>query len=100
MIENAVDDAKDLEAESLAAEKDAQAGYETYMTDANAAIAAKQSTIAEKSSEKGSTDEALESAKGDLKAASGDLEGLEGILKQLHYDCDFLIKNFDIREEA
>merc|ERR1719261_2188374 len=100
MIENVVDDSKELEAEAIKGEQDAQTAYETFISDSNASLAAMATEITQKTEESGKTDENLATAKADLKAATGELESLEGINKQLHWDCDFPLKNFDVRQAA
>merc|ERR1719265_2560477 len=100
MIENVIDDAKDLEAEAMAAEQDAQSEYETFIGNSNRSLAAYAKSKAEKIAFQGTVDETIATTKADLKAAISDIESLEGIGKQLHYDCDFVLQNFDIRQEA
>merc|ERR1719265_2867921 len=100
MIENVIEDAKDLEAEATAAEQDAQVAYETFITDSDASLAAYAKSKAEKTAFQGSVDETIATTKGDLKMAEGDIQDLENVGKQLHYDCDFVLQNFDIRQEA
>merc|ERR1719456_1532851 len=100
MIGGVIQDAADLEKESLAAEQDAQTAYENLITDSNASIKAKQEDIASKTELKGSKEGDLVSAEGDLKATNADLESLRGIANGLHMDCDFLLNNYDLRQEA
>jgi hypothetical protein len=100
MIQGVIDDAKALENEAIAAEQDAQTAYETFISDSNKSIAAKSKAIAEKTAEMGTQDEALVTAKGDMKGVMADLESLNNINKQTHWDCDFVTKNFDTRQEA
>jgi hypothetical protein len=100
MIQGVIDDAKALENEAIAAEQAAQTAYETFISDSNKSIAAKSKAIAEKTAEMGTQDEALVTAKGDMKGVMADLESLNNINKQTHRDCDFLMKNFETRQEA
>jgi len=100
MIENVIEDAKDLEAEAEAAEQDAQVAYETFISDSNASLEAYAKSTAEKTAFQGTVDETIAQTKGDLKSAEADISDLENVGKQLHYDCDFVLQNFDIRQEA
>merc|ERR550514_296454 len=100
MIENVVDDSKELEAEAIKGEQDAQTAYETFISDSNASLAAMATEVSAKTEEAGKTDGDLASAKADLKAATGELESLTGINKQLHWDCDFMMQNFDVRQQS
>jgi len=100
MIQGVIDDAKALEKEAIAAEQDAQTAYETFISDSNKSIAAKSKAIAEKIAEMGTQDENLVTAKGDMKGVMADLDSLNNLNKQTHWDCDFVLKNFDVRQEA
>merc|ERR1719265_1043616 len=100
MIQGVIDDAKNLENEAIAAEQDSQAAYEGFISDSNKSIAAMSKSVAEKSAEIGTNDEALVTTKEDMKGVMADLESLNNIGKQLHYDCDFVLKNFELRQEA
>ena len=44
--------------------------------------------------------QALVTAKEDMKGVMADLESLNNINKQTHWDCDFVMKNFEARQEA
>jgi len=100
MIEKVVDDSKALEAEAITGEQDAQTAYETFISDSNASLDAMSKQIAQKTEESGTTDASLVTAQEDLKSAVTDIESLEGINKQLHWDCDFMLQNFDVRQTA
>merc|ERR1719199_1589244 len=100
MIQGVIDDAKALENEAIAGEQNAQSAYETFVSDSNKSIAAASKAIAEKTAVMGTQDEALVTAKGDMKGVMADLESLNNINKQTHWDCDFVLKNFDVRQEA
>jgi DNA repair exonuclease SbcCD ATPase subunit len=100
MIQGVIDDAKNLEREAIAAEQDSQSAYEGFVSDSNKSIAAMSKSIAEKSAEIGTADEAHVTATEDMKGVMADLESLNNIGKQLHYDCDFVLKNFELRQEA
>merc|ERR1719265_443199 len=100
MIEGVIRDAKDLEKEAIAAEQEAQSGYETLITDGNNVVAAKKKEVAEKTEEMAAKDEENVNSKGSLGATDADLQSLAGIASALHQDCDFLVNNWDIRNEA
>merc|ERR550537_518847 len=93
MIEGVIRDAKDLE-------KEAQSAYETLITDGNNVVAAKKKEVAEKTEEMAAKDEENVNSKGSLGATDADLQSLAGIASALHQDCDFLVNNWDIRNEA
>jgi len=100
MLEQIIADAKTLEADAIKAESDAQKAYEAYVKDTNASVEEKNRDITNKSSSKAK-------AEGDKTAAE---EGREKALNEqqmnkneeadLHKSCDFVLKNFDIRQAA
>lgn len=100
LIEQIMEDSKALEAETTAAEFTAQADYEKFVKDSNDLINSLQESIT-------SQTKAVASAKGDIAQADSDLENTIGELESLaqvntdlHGECDFVLKNFDIRQKA
>lgn len=100
MIEGIIQDAKAMEAEAMKSEDDAQKAYEEYVTDTNDSIAEKSKDIVNKSEE-------LAVAEGDKTEALESKENLMLEIEQLSYEeadlhkaCDFLMKNFDLRQSA
>ena len=100
MIQGVTDDAKALENEAVAAEQDAQTAYETFISNSNKSIATKSKAIAEKIAEMGTQNEARVTAKCDMKGVTVDLESLNNINRQTHGDCDFVLTNFDVRQDG
>merc|ERR1719281_568768 len=81
-------------------EKDAQADYETMMADAAAKRAADSKLMTEKEGAKAEAEEALQ-AETDKKAeTSKTLMETLTYIKDLHVECDFLLKFYDVRKEA
>jgi len=100
MIEEVLADAKASEAEARADEQDAQAGYETFMKDSNAAITKYQRAIVNMSEEKAKAEQAFAMAKSDHKDTLAELESLHNRLGELHKTCDFVLQNFGARQKA
>jgi chromosome segregation ATPase len=100
MIGNLITDAKNLESEAITDENNAQTAYEEYVTEANESMAAKARDIVNKSELKATADTELEQAKVDLDATNGELEVLAKYAGDVHKACDFVLKNFDIRQTA
>jgi len=100
LIEQIIEDSVKLETEATAAETQAQAAYEKLVKDSNALIAAlseavtaKTAAIADAKVDSAETSSQLQSTVDELKAlATEDAE--------LHQECDFVLKNFDIRQKA
>merc|ERR1719189_604354 len=100
MLEQVLADSKQMEQEALRAEQDAQSAYENFMKDSNASIKRHQRSIVNLSENKAKAEQALTMAKSDLKDSKAELEHLQGTLNDLKLSCDFLLKNFEARQEA
>jgi len=100
MIQEVVTESKDLETKAIAAENDSQAAYEGFIKDTNKLISANNKDIANKSDAKAKADMSKAQAEGDLKATITDILSLDEMAKQLHDQCDFLLKNFDERQSS
>merc|ERR1719247_2356979 len=100
MIENVIKEAATAEKEALKDEADSQAGYEEFIKNSNAAIAKANSEIVSKTEQKADTEATLVQAKSDLNSAMIDAENLAKYKAELHESCDFVLKNFDVRQAA
>merc|ERR1719421_2155681 len=100
MITQIIEDAKAMEVEALKGEDDALKAYETFVTDTNLVIEEKSKEIVQKSEELAKTKAAKSEAEEEKAAVVAELEGLESELADLHKDCDYLLKNFDVRQTA
>jgi septal ring factor EnvC (AmiA/AmiB activator) len=100
MITQIINDAKAAEAEAVHDENDAQAAYEEFVQGSNASIKAKSEEIINKQEAKGNKEQDLTAAEADLEDVKVDLEQLGNEKTDLHSQCDFFIKNFDVRQEA
>jgi len=100
MIQDLVDDSAKLEAEAVADEKAAQSEYETMVNDSNAAIDADSKEIANKVAEKAERDGERAQGERDREAAVKDLLSLGELGQTTHGKCDFLLKNFDSRQNS
>jgi chromosome segregation ATPase len=100
MIEQIVEDSKKLEAEAVAAETEAQAGYEKFVKDSNDLIATLSDSISAKTEATAKAKEDMEQAKSDLDTTMGELESLAMTEADLHAECDWLLRNFELRQKA
>merc|ERR550537_509300 len=100
MLENLITETKQLEAEAVEGEKEAQAGYEQFMTESNALMVAKMESIVNLGKELASTEEDLIQADVDLKNTEDDMEEIAATVADLHSACDFVLKNFGLRQKA
>merc|ERR1712050_348865 len=83
MIQQIISDAKAMEAEAIRSEEDAQKAYED---------------IVNKSEEKAKAEADLVETKEAKEAAMLELEQLSNYNAELHQSCDFVLKNFELRQ--
>merc|ERR1719426_739498 len=100
MIQKIIDDAKSLEAEAIRAEEDAQKAYEDFVKETNASIEANNKDIVNKSDVKAKTEISLVKSKEGKESVMVELQQLSNHEADLHNSCDFVMKNFDIRQTA
>merc|ERR1719273_472010 len=100
MISQIISDAKAMEAEAIRSEEDAQKAYEDFVKETNASIEAKSKEIVNKSAEKAKAEDELVETKKAKEAVMLELEQLSNYNAELHQSCDFVMKNFDVRQTA
>jgi len=100
MIEDIIADSKESENEALRSEQDAQAAYENNMKDLNKSITEHNRAITNNTENKAKAEQTLVEAKADFKSTMRELEGLNDVLKSLHNQCDFVVRNFEARQAA
>jgi len=98
MIQQIINDAKAMETEAIRSEEDAQKAYEDFVKETNASVEEKSKTMVNKSEEKAKTEKDLTQANEDKEAALLELEQLSNYNAELHQSCDFIMKNFEIRQ--
>merc|ERR1712008_377985 len=100
MIKQIISDAKAMEAEAIRSEEDAQKAYEDFVKETNASIEAKSKEIVDKSELKAKAESDLVETKEAKEAVMLELEQLSNYNAELHQSCDFVMKNFDVRQTA
>jgi len=100
MIEKLIYDTKEITAESKKSESEAQAAYEALIADTNASILNLTKEITSKTKAKAQAKKDLDMTQGDLAEAITELENLAKYNADLHFECDYVLKNFDIRQKA
>merc|ERR1719433_522321 len=100
LIEQIIEDSKKVQSDATAAEYQAQADYEKFVNDSNAIINGLAESISAKQKATAQANESKAEATGDLEAATGELASLNAYEADLHGECDFVLKNFDIRQKA
>merc|ERR1719506_1370102 len=100
MIQTIINDAKTMESEVIRAEEDAQKAYEDFVKDSNASVQEKTKSQVNKVEERAKAEEDLNQATQDKENALLELEQLSNYNAELHQSCDFIMKNFEIRQTA
>merc|ERR1719218_409409 len=100
MIQQIINDAKAMEAEAIKSEEDAQKAYEDFVKETNASIEEKSKEKVNKTEEKAKAEHDLVKANEDKEATLLELEQLSNYNAELHQSCDFVLKNFEIRQTA
>merc|ERR1719261_886649 len=100
MIQQSINDAKAMETEAIRSEEDAQKAYEDFVKETNASVEEKTKTMTNKSEEKAKAEKHLTQANEDKEATLLELEQLSNYNAELHQSCDFITKNFEIRQTA
>jgi chromosome segregation ATPase len=100
MLDSIIGESKDVEKKALNAENESQAAYESYIADSNASVAAASGNVVSKTGALAMADKDKIGASESRDATIQDLLLLGEHNVALHQDCDFLIKNFDVRQSA
>merc|ERR1719389_833292 len=100
LIEMTIADAERLQKETLAAEQVQQTDYEALVKDASAQIAADSEAITAKKGEKATAEVSKTEAEASYEGVTTDLANLASYKDSLHLSCDFVVKNFDLRQKA
>jgi len=100
MIKKIIGDAKESEAECIKGELTSAKEYKEFVEDTNKAIKAKSESITNKAVAKGKAEQELAEKKSDKEEVEGDLGELADLKAELHGKCDFLLKNFKVRQAS
>jgi len=98
MITQIIEDAKAMEAEAIKGEEDALAAYTTFVTETNLSIKTKSKEIVDKSELKAKKETERTEAEEQKAQVMAELEALADEKADLHKACDYLLKNFDLRQ--
>merc|ERR1711948_199653 len=100
LIQQIIADAKAMEAETIRSEEDAQKAYEDFVKETNNSIETKSKDIVNKSELKAKREIDLVDAKEAKEGVLLELEQLSNYNAELQQSCNFVLKNFDIRQTA
>lgn len=100
LLTQIIGDAKVLEAQAVKDEQNAQETYEKMIKDTNDSINSKNKAITNKSEDKAKGEQDLTNSKTDLDSQTKQLTSLQNTMGDLNIQCDFLLRNFDVRQQA
>jgi hypothetical protein len=100
MIEKLVGEAQQMTKDARASESEAQAAYEAIVADTNVAVAALQKEVVTKTKNKAQAIKDKQQTGADIIDTVKELEGLSKYNAELHEECDYVLKNFDVRQTA
>merc|ERR1712017_71331 len=89
-----------MEADAIRSEEDAQKAYEDFVKETNASIEAKSKEMVNKTEEKAKAEADLTESNESKENVLLELEQLSNYNAELHQSCDFVMKNFEIRQTA
>merc|ERR1719316_1629713 len=99
-LENIIQDAEQAEHEAVQAEQEASNAYAQFVSETNSVLEAAATQITEKTVAKGDAEAEKVVAEKDLAAAVTELGTLSDTNHALHDNCDYVLKNFNIRQKA
>jgi len=100
MLAEVMNDSKKIEDEAINAEDSSQNAYENFMKDSNKMIIHTSKMINDLTEAKAKDRSDLTMAKTDFKQTMSELEGLNNEAGDLHKSCDYLLQNFDLRQQS
>eukprot|EP00930_Biecheleria_cincta_P013348 TRINITY_DN11947_c0_g1_i1.p1 TRINITY_DN11947_c0_g1~~TRINITY_DN11947_c0_g1_i1.p1 ORF type:complete len:669 (-),score=210.69 TRINITY_DN11947_c0_g1_i1:42-2006(-) len=100
MLQQLSAEAKEMERESVAAERESQADYEAFGKEIAADIETKNKLLNDRADERAQTEGTLVETRESKRGVSAQIEQLANTKLQLHETCDFTVQNFDARQKA
>lgn len=100
MILTIINDTKAMETELVHDEEEEQKAYETFVQNTNISLKEKKNQTIDTDSQRAQAKRELSEAESSHAALVKELEALTEEKADLHKSCDFVLKNFDIRQKA
>lgn len=100
LLQQIIEDTTAMEKATVQAERDAQGAYEKFVKDTNDVVSSYQKSIVDKSEDKAKAEDDKNTASQDLASVVDQLEELATYSANLHQSCDFIVKNFDVRQTS
>jgi len=100
MIEKLISDAKGLVSDSKKGENGAQLAYENLVADTNQEVDDLAAEVISKTKSLAKAKKDKLNAESDLMDTVDELEGLHKYEADVHAECDYVMKNFDVRQQS
>lgn len=100
LIQQIIDDAVAMEKESIKNEQESQAAYETLILGNNETIATKTKERTNTESDRSQAEIDLVEEKSNMAGLVAGREQLDGERAAAHKACDFVLRNFEVRQDA
>lgn len=100
LMEHLIQKASDMEAAATKAENDARDSYTKFVQLTMESIQAKEAAILTTKAKIATLEQDLIQAKSELDGSIAELEALGANAVALHGSCDYILKNFEVRQEA
>ena len=99
-LEHLRKDSYNVQKHAISENTQSQLAYEEFMREQNKAIILLRNQIAEQTEQMSKTEADLVRTEDDLKQNMEDLENHDTLNGAMHKECDFVMNNFDQRQEA
>eukprot|EP00933_Yihiella_yeosuensis_P055771 TRINITY_DN5468_c0_g1_i1.p1 TRINITY_DN5468_c0_g1~~TRINITY_DN5468_c0_g1_i1.p1 ORF type:complete len:707 (+),score=234.65 TRINITY_DN5468_c0_g1_i1:169-2289(+) len=100
LLQRIIGDVEKQMAEAKVDEKNAQEDYQKLMQDSSDKRAEDTRVLTEKTALKGDQDAEMQTAVETQQATEKELAATEEYIRNLHTECDWLLKNFQVRKDA
>jgi len=100
LLQQITNDAKAIEAEATRAEADAQEAYESFVVETNRSVAAKKKSRIDNEEDKAKKEVERSEAISSRQGLQVELDQLASEDADFHKSCDFVLKNFEVRQQA
>jgi len=100
LLQQILADTKAMEAELIHDEDESQKGYETFVQETNRSLSAKIDQKVDTAADRAAAEQELSEAQGSHSGLMTELEQLSNHDADIHKSCDFVLKNFDIRQQG
>jgi outer membrane murein-binding lipoprotein Lpp len=100
LLNNIINDSKAVEAEAIHDEDKSQEAYESFIQESNRSIAAKTDALTDARAARAKNEQEKSDEENNHAGLLTEIEQLTNNNIDIHSSCDFVLKNFDIRQQG